>query len=66
MIQVTAREVQVGQTIRVEFGDYENYIKAKVLGVKEVGANVMVQAANDMFGKLELEFWSGELVEVVG
>lgn len=66
MMQVTAREVQVGQTIRFEFGDYDNFVKAKVLSVKEAGTVVLAQVSNDVFGELELEFRPGELIEIVG
>lgn len=63
-MKVRARELKAGQMIRFEYGDYDNFVRGRVL-TAEAG-EIQTKITADMYGKpQELIFRSTELVEVI-
>ena len=63
-MKVKAKELISGQTIRVEYGDYGNWVKFQIDAVKPDGRDINVDChAGSIYTTLALE--PEEIVEVV-
>lgn len=58
------RDIKKGQQMRLEYGDYGNYVVFKVEDIKEADGKIKV-LARASFGLEELTFKATECVEVV-